>query len=143
MPGPPSARARAASRGVPGAPRSARAQVGAEALRALLAHVEGCRQALDCARTRQLLLIQASESYAERLAAGVQGCVDRCERAARKADEALERLAAARAEKATALPRHASLLASARGQKERLAAEIARLFDGRAVNVMGALGEDS
>lgn len=143
MPGPPSARARAASRGVPGAPRSARAQVGAEALRALLAHVEGCRQALDCARTRQLLLIQASESYAERLAAGVQAGVDRCERAARKADEALERLAAARAEKATALPRHASLLASARGQKERLAAEIARLFDGRAVNVMGALGEDS
>lgn len=107
----------------------------------MLAHIEAARELLDGPRTRQLLLIQTSAAYADRLAAGIQQSIDHRDKVARKAEEALERVAAARAEKATTLPRYASLLESTRAQKDRLAAEVSRLFDGRAVNVMGAIGE--
>jgi hypothetical protein len=108
----------------------------------MLRHIEAARLDLDCARTRQLLLIQASDTYAQRLAAGVQQSVDHCAKVRRKAEEALERVAALRADKATAVPRYSQLLESTLALKRRLADEISLLFDGRVVNVMGEIGAD-
>lgn len=115
-------------------------QVGAERLRALLGHVEAARARLDCARTRQLLLIRSSDAYAERLAAEVQRQLDACAKLERKTEEALERVAEKRAEKATTAPRYAELLERTLALRRALADEISRLFDGRAVNIMGQIG---
>jgi len=114
-------------------------QVGGERLKLMLAHVESARGQLDSARTRQLLLIQSSSAYADRLAAGVQQSVDHLGKVERKAEEWLERVAALSAEKATTLPRYTGLRESTLAKKRRLADEISRLFAGRAINLMGDL----
>ncbi|KAG8462947.1 hypothetical protein KFE25_001720 [Diacronema lutheri] len=116
-------------------------QVGSAALLEMLSVVQAARERLDCARTRQLLLVQSSAAYADRLAAGVQQCIEHTLKVERKADEALERVATLRADKAAAMPRYAELVARTRAQKAALAAEISRIFGGRTANVMGEIGE--